>query len=65
MSEEPASFIESLITRSGCSAEFYALELCLGERERSFRACQPAVKAFKACNAKQQQPAPATEERKK
>ena len=52
---EEASAVETLIQRSGCSAEFYALETCLGEHDRNWSACQEHVRAWKQCS---QQPKP-------
>ncbi len=49
-----SSSIEILIERSGCSAEFYALETCMGESEtRNWSSCQSQVKALKLCNLRQ------------
>ena len=48
---QPSSDIEARIEGSGCSAQFYALEECLGEHSRAFSACQPHVQAWKACSA--------------
>lgn len=35
--------IEQAIDRSGCSAEYYRLEECLGEHDRDWRKCQRQV----------------------
>ena len=55
---EEASAVETLIQRSGCSAEFYALETCLGEHDRNWSACQEHVRAWKRCSLQQPQPQP-------
>jgi len=44
------SKIETLIEKSGCSKEYYALETCLGENDRSWSICRSFVKSFKDCN---------------
>ena len=35
--------IEEAIDRSGCSADYYKLEDCLGEHDRDWRRCQEQV----------------------
>ena len=47
--------IEELIEKTGCAQVYAALEECLGENDRDWRKCQPAVKALKLCHDKQQQ----------
>ena len=51
-----ASFeIADAIDANACVKEYYQLEECLGEHDRSFKACQHAVLALKACNNKRSQ----------
>ncbi len=33
--------------------EYFALEDCLGEHDRDFRACKPAMEALKRCSDEQ------------
>ena len=51
-----ASFeIADAIDANACVKEYYQLEECLGEHDRSFKACQHAVLALKTCNSKRNQ----------
>ena len=48
-----ASFeISDAIDANACVKEYYQLEECLGEHDRSFKECQHVVLALKACNSK-------------
>ncbi|KAJ1400721.1 hypothetical protein B484DRAFT_339156 [Ochromonadaceae sp. CCMP2298] len=52
--------IGDLIDASPCSSQYYALEDCLGEHDRSWPKCQVQVKALRECsvaNAKTQRDA--------
>ena len=42
--------VGKIIESSGCATEYFALEECLGETDRDFRACKPAMDALKRCS---------------
>lgn len=42
--------VDTLISNSGCSYEYYALEECLGNTGRDFIQCRPLVTQLKQCN---------------
>ena len=42
--------VGKIIESSGCATEYFALEDCLGETDRDFRACKPAMDALKRCS---------------
>lgn len=44
--------ISDMIDKSGCSREYYALEECMGESNRSWSKCQEEVKRLQQCSAK-------------
>ena len=41
--------LELLIERSGCAESFFAVELCMGERDRAWSACQEQVRRLRQC----------------
>ena len=41
--------LELLIERSGCAEAFFAVELCMGERDRAWSACQEQVRRLRQC----------------
>ena len=41
--------LELLIERSGCAEPFFAVELCMGERDRAWSACQEQVRRLRQC----------------
>lgn len=45
--------VGKIIESSGCATEYFALEECLGETDRDFRACKPAMDALKRCSDEQ------------
>ena len=55
--EKPHSYIpldeedpvDSMIRRTGCEAEYRAMENCIVETDRDFRACQATMKILQAC----------------
>lgn len=53
----PASSLSvaALITASGCSLELEAVDLCMGERDRAWSACQREVRDLRTCHAAAQQ----------
>mmetsp|Transcript_35598 Transcript_35598/g.78375 ORF Transcript_35598/g.78375 Transcript_35598/m.78375 type:complete len:90 (+) Transcript_35598:19-288(+) len=42
--------VGDLIDASPCSAQYYALEACLGEQDRAWSRCQVEVKALRECS---------------
>jgi hypothetical protein len=44
--------LEGRIAAHPCSAEYAALEVCLGEHDRSWAVCRSAVLALRACDSK-------------
>ena len=42
--------VELAIEKSGCAPQYYALEECLGEHDRSWVACKAAVTALRKCS---------------
>ena len=38
-----------MIARGGCAEAYYALELCMGESDRVWAACQAQVRALRRC----------------
>ena len=44
--------LEGRIAAHPCSAEYAALEVCLGEHDRSWAVCRTAVLALRACDSK-------------
>ena len=46
--------IDVMIKEHPCSALYYALETCLGDKDRNWSACQVEVSALKTCNSSSQ-----------
>ena len=46
---EEGSELAQRIARGGCAEAYYALEVCMGERDRAWTACQPQVRALRRC----------------
>ncbi|KAK9830072.1 hypothetical protein WJX72_009597 [[Myrmecia] bisecta] len=51
--------IDPLVDQQGCGKVYAKLEVCLGENNRDWRACQKEVHALQACYAKSQRAAQA------
>ena len=49
--------IENIINKSDCAKEYFRLEDCLGENDRSWSKCQGFVKILKDCKMKNQRKA--------